>query len=95
MEMVVMVLVDLVAVRLARKRNHFNQSVSDQAFDIPVNRGQAAPLPATPEAVAAAPTSSKLLVWRRVAWSIVPWTQGYTKRLALANANAFAIESGF
>jgi hypothetical protein len=41
MEMVVMVLVDLVAVRLARKRNHFNQSVSDQAFDIPVNRGQA------------------------------------------------------
>ncbi len=41
MEMVVVMLVDFVSVHFSWKRHHLDQTISDQGFDVPVNRGQA------------------------------------------------------
>ncbi len=40
MEMVVVMLVDFVSVHFSWKRHHLDQTISDQGFDVPVNRGQ-------------------------------------------------------
>jgi hypothetical protein len=40
MEMVVVVLVDFISVYFAWKRHYLDQTISDQGFDVPVNRGQ-------------------------------------------------------
>ena len=41
MEMVVVVvLVDFISVHFSWKRHHLDQTISDQGFDVPVNRGQ-------------------------------------------------------
>lgn len=41
LEVMMVVLVNLIAIRFARQRDHIHDTVSDQAFDIAVNRGQA------------------------------------------------------
>ena len=40
-EVMMVVLVNLIAIRLAWQRDHIHDTVSDQAFDIAVNRCQA------------------------------------------------------
>ena len=41
MKVVMVMLVNFVAIRLAWQRDHINDTVSDQAFDVAVNGGQA------------------------------------------------------
>lgn len=40
MEMVVVMFVDFISVHFSWKRHHLDQTISDQGFDVPVNRGQ-------------------------------------------------------
>jgi hypothetical protein len=41
MKVMMVVFVDLIAIRLAWQRDHIHDSVSDQALDVAIDRGQA------------------------------------------------------
>jgi hypothetical protein len=41
MKVMMVVLVYLIAIRLARQRDHIHDTVSDQPFDVAIDRGQA------------------------------------------------------